>query len=247
MGNWLLIGGTSGIAIPLARELVKRGHRLYLTERENALERCREVANDLQIRAAVEVMVGRFEAMEPDRHGTFIAEVEKAFGELDGVIWVAGVLLPQADMERDPALAQLQHAVNYTAAITVLTSAASIMAERGRGMIVGFCSPAGDRIRKSNFFYGIDKQALEGLLEGLRLRFGEQGIKVVVAKPGPTATPMTAGLPKQPLLAQPEVVAKEIAKAIDKGCEVVYAPGIWRWIMLIIRNLPEFIFRKLSI
>jgi short-subunit dehydrogenase len=58
---------------------------------------------------------------------------------------------------------------------------------------------------------------------------------------------MTAAFDKGPLWASPDSIAKGIVKAIDKRKDVVYLPWFWRWIMLVIRLIPEPLFKRLKL
>jgi short-subunit dehydrogenase len=114
--------------------------------------------------------------------------------------------------------------------------------------MVGISSVAGDRGRKSNYIYGAAKAALTAYLSGLRNRLYELQVHVMTVKPGFVATKMTEGmdLPEK-LTALPEEVARDIFSAQQKGKDVLYTKWMWRWVMLIIRNIPEFQFKKMSI
>ncbi len=108
-------------------------------------------------------------------------------------------------------------------------------------------SVAGDRGRQSNYVYGTAKGALALFLQGMRNRLSKRGVQVLTIKPGFVDTPMTASFPKGPLWATPDKVAEDIEKAIDKRRDVLYTPGFWRLIMLIIKSVPEAIFKRLSL
>ena len=115
-------------------------------------------------------------------------------------------------------------------------------------MLLVIGSVAGDRGRRSNFIYGACKGGLARLVEGIAHKLAPLGARAVIVKPGFVDTPMTASFEKKGLLwAKPEAVAEVIAKAAERGGPVVYAPAFWRWIMLVIRHLPTFVFAKLNI
>ncbi len=247
MKRWLIVGATSGIARALNRRLAAKGCALYLADREAVRAKGEMIAEDLRIRFNVEVRTGRFEALEMDGHAAFVERVENEFGPLDGVVWLSGVMPPQEEAQSDFALAKRQHEINYVAAMGVLGEIANRMEQRGCGHIVGFCSPAGDRGRKSNYLYGADKAALNALLQGLRHRLAPKGIPVLSVKPGPVDTPMTAGMDNLPLLAKPGEVARDVARAIEKGSTELYTPWKWRFIMLVIRHMPFAVFKRLDL
>jgi decaprenylphospho-beta-D-erythro-pentofuranosid-2-ulose 2-reductase len=247
MANWLIIGATSGIAKHLVREFASKNHRLFLADRKDAQDECERVASDLKVRYNIETQYGIFEALEFENHNRFVESVEFGFGKLDGIVWLSGIMFKQNDLQANVELVRKQHDVNYTAAASLLTIIANRMEQRGSGTIVAFSSPAGDRIRKSNYYYGCDKMALSGLLDGLRVRLHDKGVKIITIKPGPTATPMTADITGGKPLANPEEVAKCIANGIFKNQTIVYAPPIWKYIMFIFRIVPRFILQKVNV
>jgi len=108
-------------------------------------------------------------------------------------------------------------------------------------------SVAGDRGRIGNYVYGAAKAGFHTYLSGLRNRLTKSGGHVVTVKPGFVDTGMTWGLDGMFLVASPDDVARDILKAVNKGRNTVYTPFFWRYIMLIIRHIPEFLFKKMSI
>ena len=112
-------------------------------------------------------------------------------------------------------------------------------------MICAFSSVAGERARKTNYLYGASKAGLSAFLDGLGLAYAERDVRVVCVKPGFVRTEMTAGLPVPPFAGDPDAVAAQALRAMDTGRPVVYAPAIWRWIMLVIRSLPRPLMRRL--
>jgi short-subunit dehydrogenase len=124
--------------------------------------------------------------------------------------------------------------------------AAHRLAAHGGGTICAFSSVAGDRARRSNYLYGASKAGLSAFLEGLGHAYADQGVRVICVKPGFVKTEMTAGLSAPPFAGEPESVARSVLAALDAGRPVVYAPGAWRWIMLVVRALPRRLMRRLT-
>lgn len=246
MSTWLIAGAGGGIATAVGRELAARGHRLVLADRPEMADRVARNADDLQARYGCDTVLVSFDATDHDRRAGFIDEVEEKAGALDGVVWTVGVMWDQEEMQSDGPKARLHHDINYTAAMEVLGTVAEKFEGRKRGQIVAIGSPAGDRGRQSNYLYGADKAALHVFLQGLRQRLAKVGINVITVKPGPTRTPMTDGMDKLPLPSTPERVAADIARAIDKRAEVVYTPWFWRYIMIVIRHIPEMLFKRVK-
>ena len=136
---------------------------------------------------------------------------------------------------------------NALSVIALSTLLAQDFAAQGSGTLAVISSVAGDRGRQSNYVYGAAKCMLDLFLQGLRNRLARQGVHVLTIKPGFVATPMTAAFPKGALWAKPEVIADGIVRAIAAQRDVVYLPGFWRLIMLVIRHIPEAIFKRLSL
>ena len=129
----------------------------------------------------------------------------------------------------------------------LLARAAQRLEAQGSGCIAALSSVAGDRGRGSNLVYGAAKAGLTAFLSGLRNRLSGAGVRVVTVKPGFVDTPMTDHLPKNPLYASPERVARDVVRAIEGGADVVYTPWWWRWVMLAVRLVPERLFKRLSL
>ncbi len=243
-GAYLILGATSAIARATARELASRGHSLTLAGRD--LEEMERDAADMRLRFEVAVNVQRFDAEGFDEHAAFLSEVVEQGGELEGVVLAFGYLGEQslAAQQFDESLAIMQR--NYTGAVSILNRCAEYLAERGDGNIIAISSVAGDRGRQSNYIYGSAKGGLTIYLEGLRNAMFHRGVHVMTVKPGFVDTAMTYGMPGLFLVATPQAVAQRILRARDKQTNTLYAPWFWRWIMLIIRHVPEPIFKRLK-
>lgn len=138
--------------------------------------------------------------------------------------------------------------INYSKLIPVMNYFAHKFESRRSGTIIGLSSVAGDRGRQSNFIYGSAKAAFTAYLSGLRNYLFSRKVHVLTIKPGFMATKMTEGLPLNPkLTATPKQAAASIYKAFKKQKNVAYVLPIWSIIMMIIRNIPEFIFKKLKL
>lgn len=242
MKTALILGATSDIANACSEQLAQQGYHLQLAGRnENSLS---TIKSDLEIRFKASVSTHIFDALNFDGHSKFYQELGAS---PDLVICAFGILGDQTTAENDWALCKEIMDANYTGAVSILNIVANDMAQKKSGAIVGISSVAGERGRMSNYIYGSAKAGFTAYLSGLRNRMEKVGVHVLTVKPGFVQTKMTEGLPlPKPLTAMPEQVAKGILKAVKKGSNEVYILGIWRLIMLIIRNIPEFIFKKLS-
>jgi short-subunit dehydrogenase len=243
MGYVLIIGAKSDIAQAVAREYAKHDFDLYLAARNP--EELEGFANDITVRTQQTVKIAELDILDYESHQAFYDQLEE---KPLGVISAVGYLGDQPKAQSDFNEAQRIIDTNYTGVVSLLNIIANDFKQRRSGFIVGISSVAGDRGRKSNYIYGSAKAALTAYLSGLRNRLYEAQIQVLTVKPGFVATKMTSGmdLPEK-LTAQPEQVAEDIYKAQQKGKSVIYTKWIWKYIMMIIRNIPEFQFKKMSI
>ena len=154
----------------------------------------------------------------------------------------------QAENEREIKEASLVIRSNYEGPVSILSVLANCFEARGCGCLVGISSVAGERGRASNYVYGSAKAGFTAFLSGLRNRLAKKGVHVVTVLPGFVTTKMTEGmdLPKK-LTAQPKEVANAIFNAVQKKQNIIYTRPVWRFIMIIIRNIPEQIFKRLKL
>lgn len=242
----LVLGGTSGIGRAVAAAFARRGYEPIVTGRRQ--EDARRVAQDLGIRYGGAGRGEAFDATRPETHEAFIAEVVSTVGDrLAGIVAAFGILGDQRAARNDPGEAQAIITANYTGLVSVLTVAANWFEGRRSGFIVGIGSVAGDRGRQSNYIYGSAKGAAAIFLAGLRNRLHSAGVRVVTVKPGFVDTEMTYGSPGLFLVADPDTVGEGIARAVERGRDVVYLPWFWRYIMVVIRLVPERLFKRLNL
>lgn len=239
--GWVLIlGANSDMALATARRYAQSGFNLYLASRNK--EECERNAADIRLRFGVQAEATFFDAREFESHSAFY---EALAVKPEGVVVGFGFMSDQADAQQDFNLAKAMIETNYSGAVSILEVVAHDFENREKGFIVGISSVAGDRGRQSNYIYGSTKAAFSTYLDGLRHRLFKSGVYVLTVKPGFVATKMTAGLDlPEKLTAKPDDVAEAIYQAVQKKRDTLYVKGLWRWIMLIIRNVPEFLFKK---
>jgi decaprenylphospho-beta-D-erythro-pentofuranosid-2-ulose 2-reductase len=248
LGRVLVFGATSAIAQAVLRQLVAGGASVYCVGRNPA--RLEAVLADLRTRATADQIVGGATAdlTMLDRHQALLHEAERSLGELDAVLIAHGTLPDQGACETSADRAVTAIEENGTSVISLLTIAAGYFAPRGRGVIAAISSVAGDRGRRSNYVYGASKGLVSIFMQGLRHRLASRGVHVVTVKPGFVDTPMTAAIaPKGFLWSAPEAVARDIVRAMERGRAEVYTPWFWYWIMLVLRHVPEPLFRRLPL
>lgn len=245
MKRILIIGANSAMARACARLWAAQGHRLHLVARQQ--EPLAAHAADLLVRGAAAVSHAVLDANDMDRHDAALDTAVAALGGLDTVLIAYGTLSDQSACEQDVALTLRELQTNGLTVIALATRLANRLEAQGSGTLAVIGSVAGDRGRQSNYVYGTAKGMVAIYLQGLRQRLYKTGVRVVTIKPGFVDTPMTQAFRKGPLWASPQTVSRGIVSAIERGTDVVYVPGFWRLIMVLIRSVPEALFKRLKL
>lgn len=242
MKSVLILGATSDIAQAIAKKYAAEGWGLTLAAR-NAQE-LDAIASDLKIRSSAEVRTALFDAVAFDTHPAFYESLEV---KPDAVIAVFGYMGDQLLARTDFSEVLNTIQVNFTGMVSILNLVAADFEARGTGAIAAVSSVAGDRGRQSNYIYGSAKAGLTAYLGGLRNRLAPKGVHVMTVKPGFCRTKMTEQLElPSALTAEPDQVAAAVYSGMENQRNVVYTLWMWRWIMLIIKHIPEFIFKKMG-
>lgn len=242
MSQIIILGATSDIAQAVAGEFARHGFNIILAAR-NA-DRLSRLQSDLNIRYKIDVKTVEFDAAKFGDHEK-LAPVVK---ESDVVLCAFGYLGDQIKSRTDWEEANRIITANFTGAVSILNIVARTYQQKGSGVIIGISSVAGDRGRGSNYIYGSAKAGFTAYLSGLRNHLSKHKVHVVTVQPGFVRTKMTEGLPlPKPLTASPEKVAADIYKAYKKRSNTVYSLWMWRWIMLIIKLIPESVFKKMNL
>ena len=242
----VIIGATSTIAEHCARLWVT-DTPVNLTLVGRDADKTERVAADLRVRSPHSVIqVLTVDFINPLAIQQLVDGIVDE-GRVDIVLIAHGSLPDQAVCQQDLTACQEELTINGVSPVLFAEAFAGHMQKANQGTLAIIGSVAGDRGRKSNYVYGSAKGLVTRYAQGLQHRLANTGVKVVLIKPGPTDTPMTAYLKQQGGLAKVEDVAKLISKAIHQGKPVVYSPAKWAFIMMIIRHLPRFVFNKLEI
>ena len=239
----LILGAKSDMAMATARQYASSGYGLILAGRN--IEQLNTFKKDIAIRHSVEVQLIEFDVLDYPSHQSFYASLAV---RPEGVISFIGYLGDHELAKRDCVEAIRIIDTNYTGLVSILNIVANDLEQKGDGFIVGVSSVAGDRGRQSNYYYGSAKAGFTVYLSGLRNRLTAKNVHVMTVKPGFVATKMTEHLTLPPkLTAKPEQVAKAIYRAQQKKQNVLYVLWMWRWIMAIIKHVPEFMFKKMKL
>lgn len=249
MSTILILGGTSAVAMAYARQAAMQGHNLHLVGRNK--KTLAENAADLDARGTGTVTCSTMDLGQPRKVESGWDSLLATTPDIDHVLLAYGVLGEQTTTQDDLSGLARNLDINFNSAALWTEAAFRHFQQTGAGQITVIGSVAGDRGRQSNYHYGAAKGALDVFVSGMAHRAAktvEADIGVTLVKPGFIDTPMTDGMDKSgPLWASPEKVAAIIRKAELKGRTKIYAPWFWRYILLIIRFVPFFIFKRSSL
>lgn len=241
----IVLGGTSEIGLAVVRELQRGAVREVALVGRNR-ESLESAAEELRAAGCPQVITVELDALDLDGHAEGI---ERAFGELGGgdiVVLAVGVLGERGGLPEDVAGAVEVMQVNLVGAGSLLIHAARALRERGGGTIVVLSSVAAERARRSNAVYGASKAGLDALAQGLADALHEEGVRILVVRPGFVRTRMTTGLDPAPLSTTPQAVAERVLDGLNGGADTVWAPRALRLLMLVMRMLPRPLFRRIK-
>ncbi|MFC1557185.1 SDR family oxidoreductase [candidate division KSB1 bacterium] len=238
----LILGALSDIARSLAQVYARNKFDLVLAARRS--ERLERDVEDLKIRYGVHIDRCEFDVTDYGSHKTFYESLDP---KPDGVICAVGYFGEHHKAHESFNESRKIIDTNYTGCVSILNIVAGDFEKRGKGFIVGISSVAGDRGRRSNYLYGSAKAGFTAYLSGLRGRLSQSGIQVLTVKPGFVYTKMTEDMDLPGILtAEPDKAAADIFNAQQKGRDVVYTKWFWRYLMTIIKHIPERFFKRIS-
>lgn len=236
----LILGSGSDIAKAIARKFARQHYAIQLAGRKT--EQMERLKKDLEVRFDVPVSCHLFDAEDFSAHAVFISSLP-LLPEI--VVYSAGAMSEQTDAQQDWEKTKSMMDVNYAGAVSILNKFSLLFGKRKSGCIIGISSVAGDRGRGSNYIYGSTKAAFSAYLSGLRNELFKKNVHVITVKPGFVYTKMTQEIKLPPgLTANPELVADKIYTAVIKKKSVIYVKPLWKWIMQIIKLIPEPVFKR---
>ena len=241
----LLLGGTSDIALAIARTYAGRGPGLRVVLAARPGDRRTAAAAELE---GLGCRVSEVDLDARD-HASHAATIDAAFAEGDvDVAVVAFGLLGDAEQAWQDAEHALELAeVNYAAPVHLGVLLANRLREQAHGVIVALSSVAGERVRRSNFVYGSTKAGFDGFYLGLGEALRGSGARVLVVRPGFVKSKMTDGMDEAPLAATPQEVADATVAAVAAKRDLIWVPVPMRFVMSGMRHVPRPLFRKLPL
>ncbi|MEO6315092.1 MAG: SDR family oxidoreductase [Chitinophagaceae bacterium] len=243
MPTVLILGAASDMSLAIARTFAKNNYSVQLAARK--VDRLSDFKTDMQLRNNVACTLHEFDALAYKTHKSFFEQLPV---KPDVTVCVFGVMDEEELAFSNWDVAERMINSNYTGAVSILNIVAAYYQSQRSGCIAGISSVAGERGRQSKLIYGSTKAALTAYLDGLRNKLFKDNVHVVTVKPGFVFTKMTESLNLPGILtAQPEEVGTAVFNAVKNKTNTVYVRWMWRWIMLIIKNIPEFQFKKMKL
>ncbi|MFF0816214.1 decaprenylphospho-beta-D-erythro-pentofuranosid-2-ulose 2-reductase [Rhodococcus sp. NPDC003318] len=242
----LLLGGTSEIGLAICEEYLRKSPMRVILAALPGDPLREKATQQMKNAGATEVDIVDFDALDTESHPKVIDEAW-AKSDVDVAIVAFALDADAEELWQNQRKAVLVANVNYTASVSVGVLIGEKMKAQGFGRIIAMSSVAGERVKRANFVYGSTKAGLDGFYLGLGEALAPFGPKVTVVRPGMVRTQFSAHVKEAPLTVNKEDVAKLAVAASDKGKEIVWTPGPWRFVMMALRHVPRAIFRKLPI
>tara|TARA_Y100000588_G_C14257180_1_gene925983 strand:- start:1250 stop:1987 length:738 start_codon:yes stop_codon:yes gene_type:complete len=242
-GTILILGARSDIGKAVAHRFAQEGYSVQLAARN--IGSLKPDQADIKIRYSVPVSLHEFDALATESHKRFIDDLPEL---PDVAVSAVGYMGEQSDSEKDVKIAAIVIRTNFEGPASIFAELAIRFEEQQTGVLIGISSVAGERGRAINYVYGASKAGFTAFLSGMRNKYARDGIHIITVLPGYVATRMTKGMDlPSVLVAQPSEVADRIFKAVSTKQNVVYVRSCWRIIMLIIKIIPEKIFKRLQL
>lgn len=241
-GLVVIFGGRSEIGIELGTRLAPGATVLLAARRADELV---EQVAEVRAAGAQAVHVCEFDADDLESHGPLVESIVAEHGPIGTAVLAFGILGDQLLAEKDPAHAVAIVHTDFVAQVSLLTVLTNTMRSAGSGAIVAFSSVAGARVRRANYVYGSAKAGLDGFCSGLADALHGSGVRLLLVRPGFVVGRMTEGMTPAPFSSTPAQVATAAAKALAKGRRTVWVPGILQPVVLAMKMLPQFVWRRM--
>ena len=239
----LVIGGNSDVGKSIANSFANLGCNILVTSRKNG--QLFKFTKHIEERYNVKCNELFLDITDFESHQTFYENIKP---KPDIVVSCIGHLDNQSVSEKSFSEALLSFKVNFIGLASLLNIVSLDFEEKKEGVIIGISSVAGERGRATNYIYGSSKAALSTYLSGLRNRLYSKNIRVITVKPGFIYTKMTKHLTlPRVLTASTDEVSKHIIRGLNNAEDIIYVKPIWRYIFILIRMIPEFLFKRMNL
>jgi len=239
----LILGATSEIAVDMAVTLADNGSQRFVLA-ARSIDKLDGLAKRLTDKGVGSVERVAFDAADFDSHADLVDSLFADHSTVDLALVAFGLLdtgVPNGDVSAvDVAM------VNYVGAVSVMEPLAAAMVKQGHGVIAVLSSVAAERPRGSNRLYSSAKAGLDSYSRGLGDHLADQGVRVLVIRPGFVHTKMTEGLDPAPLSVHPPAVSDALMKGLTGKRNIVWAPPPVRILMSVLRHLPTGVYRRIT-
>lgn len=234
--RYWLVGAGEGLGEALARRLSAAGAEVIVSAR--TVERIEAVAAGLPGPArAVAVDVA---------DSASVRRAAAEVGEIDGVVFLAGVYWPMTAQAWDPDKAEAMCDVNLTGCVRVIGAVLPAMVARGHGHVVITGSLAGFRGLPGSIGYSASKAGTLSLAESMRADLGGTGVEVQVANPGFIRTRLTdKNTFAMPYLMEPDEAAAHMFRHMSGHRFKVSFPTVFSWLFRLSQLMPDGLYFRL--
>jgi short-subunit dehydrogenase len=241
-GLIVIFGGRSEIGVELATRLAPGATVLLAARRADKLD---DEAAAVRAAGATAVDVREFDADDVASHAPLVESIVTEHGPIRTAVLAFGILGDQSRAEKDPGHAAAIVHTDFVAQVGLLTVLANAMRSVGSGSIVVFSSVAGVRVRRANYVYGSAKAGLDGFCSGLADALHGSGVDLLIVRPGFVIGRMTEGMTPAPLSSTPDQVAAATVRTLAKRRRAVWVPWALRPMFVVMRMLPQFVWRRM--
>jgi 3-oxoacyl-[acyl-carrier protein] reductase len=243
--TFLVTGAASGIGHKLVAELLKRGERVCAADvKTEPMEALRAHAA-----TAEQLLIVALDVRDPDQWQRCISGLVQAWGRLDALMNVAGVIRPGYVHEVTPADVHFHFDVNTKGVIFGTQAAAAQMLRQGHGHIVNIASLAGIAPVPGIALYSASKFAVRGFSLAAALELRDKGIRVTTVCPDAVQTPMldlqvdyeqaAMTFSGSRVLSTDDVVGVVLGRVLDKAPIEVMIPGGRGWTAKLASAFPS--------
>ena len=234
--RYWLVGASAGLGKALAQAMAAKGAKLILSARSE--EPLQELAQEIGGAEVVTVDVRDTESVKA---------AAEAAGEVDGVIFLAGVYWPMAAQDWDAEKVEAMADIDYTGAIRVLGQVVPQMVARDRGHIVLTGSLSAFRGLPGSIGYSASKAGVKSLAESMRCDLHKTGVRVQLANPGFIRTRLTDQNDfAMPQIMEPEEAADHMMRLMENERRFESSfPVPFAWVFRAAQVFPDWLYFRI--
>ena len=253
----LIVGAKSKTGLKIAKKFAEYNYNIIMSGRK--IIQLESEKKNLEVRYNCKAKFIEFDILKVDKHKQFLNDVLRATSELnntkinedlnhaipDLIVFTVGKLILKKNEEEYYNEMKEEMLVNYLCpALLIELFCNKILKSNFKCTIMALSSVAGDRGRSLNYPYGSAKSGLTQFLSGLRQRTFNTNLNIITVIPGYIDSEMGKDINKVKFLtSSADEVANLVYNAYKSKSDIVYTK-YWRFIMYVIKLLPEFLFKR---